>query len=153
MASGGPDAGAVAGAPFVLGEGPGAIVAGFDMHRRQITIEALDTATGEVSRGQIESTPAAFEERVANFPGPVEHVAVEARTGWLFVCRTLERCGASRIGPSRWRPARCGSQAHRREMLSVAIAGRAGALTAPGISAPLDELQQRAANVDRLLQP
>ena len=48
-------------APFVLGEEPGAIVAGFDVHRRQITIDALDTATGEVWRGQIESTPAAVE--------------------------------------------------------------------------------------------
>ena len=61
MASGGRDAGAVTPAPFVMGEEPGAIVAGFDVHRRQITIDALDTATGEVSRGQIESTPAAVE--------------------------------------------------------------------------------------------
>ncbi len=50
MASGGRDAGVVARAPFVTGEEPGAIVAGFDVHRRQITIDARDTATGEVSR-------------------------------------------------------------------------------------------------------
>jgi hypothetical protein len=50
--------------------------------------------TGEVSRGQIESTPAAVEEWVAGFPGRVVHVAVEACTGWLFVCRALERLGA-----------------------------------------------------------
>ena len=49
MASGGRDAGAVTPAPFVMGEEPGAIVAGFDVHRRQITIDALDTASGEVS--------------------------------------------------------------------------------------------------------
>jgi len=94
MASSGRDAGAVAGALFVMGEEPGAIVAGFDVHRRQITIDALDTATGEVSRGQIESTPAAVQEWVWRFPGRVVHVAVEACTGWLFVSRAIERCGA-----------------------------------------------------------
>jgi transposase len=94
MASGGRDAGVVTRAQFVLGEMPGAIVAGFDVHRRQITVDALDTATGEVSRGQLESTPAAVEEWVAGFAGRVVHVAVEACTGWLFVSRALERCGA-----------------------------------------------------------
>jgi hypothetical protein len=48
-----------------MGEEPGAIVAGFDVHRRQITVDALDTATGEVSRGQLESTPTAVEAWVA----------------------------------------------------------------------------------------
>jgi hypothetical protein len=33
-----------------------AIVAGFDVHRRQITFDALDTETGEVSRGRIDAT-------------------------------------------------------------------------------------------------
>ena len=94
MAPGGRDADAVTRTPFVMGEEPGAIVAGFDVHRRQITVDALDTATGEVWRGQIESTPAAVVEWVAGFPGRVVHVAVEACTGWLFVCRALERLGA-----------------------------------------------------------
>ena len=94
MGSGGRDAGAVSHASFVMGERPGAIVAGFDVHRRQITVDALDTVTGEVSRGQIESTPVAVEEWVAGFPGRVVHVAVEACTGRLFVCRALERCGS-----------------------------------------------------------
>ena len=49
---------------------------------------------GEVWRGQIESTPAAVEPWVAGFADRVIHVAVEACTGWLFVCRALERCGA-----------------------------------------------------------
>jgi transposase len=91
MALGGRDAEAGTGAPFVVGKEPGVIAAGFDVHRRQITIDALDTATGEVSRGQIESTPVAVEEWVAGFPGREVHVAVEACTGWLFVCRALER--------------------------------------------------------------
>ena len=94
MGSAGRDPGAALHAPFVMGEKPGAIVVGFDVHRRQITVDALDTATGELSRGQIESTPAAVEDWIARFPGRVVHVAVEACTGWLFVCRALERCGA-----------------------------------------------------------
>ena len=72
----------------------GAIVAGFDVHRRRITFDALDTETGEVVRGRIASTPAAVEEWVARFPGRAVHVAVEACTGWLFVARALERAGA-----------------------------------------------------------
>jgi transposase len=84
----------VLGAPFVLGVAPGAIVAGFDVHRRQITFDALDTVTGELWRGQLDSTPAAVEEWVARFPGRELHVAVEACTGWLFVCRALEQADA-----------------------------------------------------------
>jgi transposase len=34
------------------------------------------------------------QEWVARFGGRVVHVAVEACTGWLFVCRALERRGA-----------------------------------------------------------
>ena len=94
MASVGRDPGTVARAPFVLGVAPGAIVAGFDVHRRQITFDALDTVTGEVWRGQIESSQAAVTEWAARFSGRVIHVAVEACTGWLFVCRALRRAGA-----------------------------------------------------------
>jgi hypothetical protein len=36
-----------------------AIVAGFDVQRAQITFDALDTASGEISRGRIDATPAA----------------------------------------------------------------------------------------------
>jgi hypothetical protein len=44
-----------------------AIVAGFDVHRRQITFDALDTETGEVSRGRIDATPAAVRGWVKRF--------------------------------------------------------------------------------------
>lgn len=95
MASVAPDAARVpVSAPFELGMTPGVIVAGFDVHRRQITFDGLDTVTGEVWRGQIDSSAVAVERWVARFPGRVVHVAVEACTGWLFVCRALERCGA-----------------------------------------------------------
>ena len=95
MASVGRDtAQTVVGAPFALGVAPGAAVAGFDVHRRQITFDALDTASGELWRGQLDSSAAAVEQWVGRFPGRVAHVAVEACTGWLFVCRALERTGA-----------------------------------------------------------
>src|SRR3954470_18540306 len=35
-----------------------AIVAGFDVHRRQFTFDALETETGEIWRGRIDATPA-----------------------------------------------------------------------------------------------
>ena len=59
-----------------------AIVAGFDVHRAQITFDALDTETGEVSRGRIDATPAAVTRWAERFEG-----------------REIE---------SRWRPARAG---------------------------------------------
>jgi transposase len=67
-----------------------AIVAGFDVHRRQITFDALDAETGEVSRGRIASTRAAVSDWVGRFP----EQAVEACTGWLFVCEALAQAGA-----------------------------------------------------------
>ena len=70
------------------------IVAGFDVHRRQITFDALDTETGELTRGRIDATPAAVERWVARFEGREMQVALEACTGWLFVSRALERAGA-----------------------------------------------------------
>jgi transposase len=70
-----------------------AIVAGFDVHRRQITFDALDTETGEVSRGRIDASPAAVGAWVRRFEGDVK-VAVEACTGWLFVCDALAAAGA-----------------------------------------------------------
>jgi transposase len=81
-------------APFVMGVAPGAIVAGFDVHRRQITVDAIDTVTGELWRGQLESTSGAVEQWAAGFPGRLVHVAVEACSGWLFVCEALEQAGA-----------------------------------------------------------
>jgi transposase len=62
-----------------------AIVAGFDVHRAQITFDALDTESGEVSRGRIDATPAAVERWSGRFAGREIRVAVEACTGWLFV--------------------------------------------------------------------
>jgi transposase len=71
-----------------------AIVAGFDVHRAQVTFDALDPESGEVHRGRIPATPEAVEKWVARFPGQQVDVAVEACTGWLFVCEALQRAGA-----------------------------------------------------------
>src|SRR5437899_3900017 len=70
------------------------IVAGFDVHRRQITFDALDTDTGELMRGRIDATPGAVERWAARFEDREVQVALEACTGWLFVSQALERAGA-----------------------------------------------------------
>lgn len=72
-----------------------AIVAGFDVHRAQITFDALDQETGEVQRGRIPASPEAVAGWVTRFAGEEIHVAVEAGTGWLFVCEALVEAGAS----------------------------------------------------------
>src|SRR3954465_15118834 len=72
-----------------------AIVAGVDVHRAQITFDALDTETGEVTRGRIDSTPAAVTRWTARFAGREIDVAVEACTGCLFVCDALAAAGAT----------------------------------------------------------
>src|SRR5439155_23575513 len=84
-----------------------AIVAGFDVHRAQITFDALDGGTGEVHRGRIASTPEAVRDWVARFRGMEVHVAVEAGTGWLFVCEALTAAGAVAHLAEPPRPARC----------------------------------------------
>ena len=71
-----------------------AIVAGFDVHRAQITFDALDQGTGEVKRGRMRATPDAVCEWAGRFPGEEIHVAVEACTGWLCVCEALREAGA-----------------------------------------------------------
>jgi len=47
-----------------------------------------------VSRGRIDSTPAAVTRWVARFEGCEIDVAVEACSGWLFVCDALVAAGA-----------------------------------------------------------
>jgi transposase len=71
-----------------------AIVAGFDVHRNQITFDALDTETGELTVGRIGSTREAVRAWVERFCGQQIEVALEACTGWLFVCEALAEAGA-----------------------------------------------------------
>jgi transposase len=70
------------------------IVAGFDVHRAQITFDALDQQTGEVKRGRMSATPEAVRAWARRFAGEEVHVAVEACTGWLFVSEALIEAGA-----------------------------------------------------------
>jgi transposase len=72
-----------------------AIVAGLDVHRHQITFDAFDEETGELTRGRIAATPEAVGSWVDRFSGQQVEVAVEACTGWLFVCDALSHAGAT----------------------------------------------------------
>src|SRR4051794_41836819 len=71
-----------------------AILAGFDVHRAQITFDALDTDTGEVLRGRMRGDRDAVSEWMRQFAGEHVQVAVEACTGWLFVYEQLAAAGA-----------------------------------------------------------
>src|SRR3954452_22184484 len=70
-----------------------AILAGFDVHRAQITFDALNTETGEVLRGRIRGDREAVGAWVAQFAGEHVEVAVEACTSWLFVYEVLDAAG------------------------------------------------------------
>jgi transposase len=70
-----------------------AILAGFDVHRAQITFDALNTETGEVLTGRMRSDREAVGEWVGRFAGERVEVAVEACTGWLFVYEALAGAG------------------------------------------------------------
>ena len=73
------------------------IVGGFDVHRKHITFDYLDTVTGEVQCGQI---VAADRRRLAawlqRFAGR-DDVAfgAEACTGWRYVIEELQRVGVA----------------------------------------------------------
>jgi transposase len=73
-----------------------AIVIGFDIHREQVTFDALDDVTGEVQRGRI--APAdrlALRRFLASLPAGEIDVALEATTGWRFIVEELHAAGAT----------------------------------------------------------
>jgi transposase len=72
------------------------IVMGLDQHRAQITVEWLDTETGEVMRSRV--TPAhraGVRKFCERFADQELEVALEATTGWRFVADEFRRVGAS----------------------------------------------------------
>src|SRR3954447_19807980 len=71
-----------------------AILAGFDVHRAQITFDALNTETGEILRGRFRADREAVGAWVGQFAGERVEVALEACTGWLFVYEALAGMGA-----------------------------------------------------------
>ena len=76
-----------------------AIVGGFDIHRRQVTFDYLDTVSGQVRRGRIE--PACRQTLrvwLARFAGREDVTfAVEGCTGWRFVVEELQRAGVTAL--------------------------------------------------------
>jgi transposase len=72
-----------------------AIVVGLDVHRAQITYDALNAATGEVVTGRIVAADRATLRMVLRrWAGEDVEAAVEATTGWRFVVEELQRAGA-----------------------------------------------------------
>src|SRR3954469_11260746 len=73
-----------------------AIVIGFDIHREQVTFDALDDVTGEVRRGRI--APAdrlALRRFLGSLSAGQIEVALEATTGWRFIVEELVAAGAT----------------------------------------------------------
>ena len=72
------------------------IVGGFDIHRRQITFDYVDSGTGEVSRGKIAPADRAqVRSWLGRFDGRGDVAfALEGCTGWRFVVEELARVGA-----------------------------------------------------------
>ena len=73
------------------------IVGGLDIHRKQLTFDYLDTATGEVKRGQI--TPADrvhLRTWLVRFAGRDDVAfALEGCTGWRYVAEELAGAGVA----------------------------------------------------------
>jgi len=71
------------------------IVGAFDVHRRQLTFDYLDTVTGEVKRGRV--VPADRDHLrawLARFAGQHDvHFALEGCTGWRYVVEELLAAG------------------------------------------------------------
>ncbi len=72
-----------------------AIVVGLDVHRAQITYDALNAATGEVATGRIAPAGrATLRTFLRRWAGEDVEAAVEATTGWRFAVEELQRAGA-----------------------------------------------------------
>ena len=71
------------------------IVGGLDIHRKQITFDYLDTATGEVKRGQIAPADRAhLRAWLARFAGRNDVAfALEGCTGWRYIAEELAAAG------------------------------------------------------------
>jgi transposase len=91
-----------------------AIIGGFDVHRKQITFDYLDTATGEVTAGQIRPAARwALREWLTRFRGRDDVAfAVEGCTGWRFVVEELLRAG---VEPHLAEPADTATQRGRKK--------------------------------------
>ena len=73
------------------------IVGGLDIHRKQLTFDYLDTATGEVKRGQVAPADRAhLRAWLARFAGRDDVAfALEGCTGWRYVAEELAAAGVA----------------------------------------------------------
>jgi transposase len=73
------------------------IVGGLDIHRKQLTFDYLDTATGEVERGQIAPADRRhLRSWLARFAGRDDVAfALEGCTGWRYVAEELAAAGVA----------------------------------------------------------
>ena len=73
------------------------IVGGFDIHRKQITFDHVDTVTGEVRCGQVAPADRRhLAEWLQRFAGRDDVAfAAETCTGWRYVVEELQRAGVS----------------------------------------------------------
>ncbi len=71
------------------------IVGAFDVHRRQLTFDYLDTVSGEVKRGRVLPADREHLSRwLARFAGCDDvHFALEGCTGWRYVVEELAAAG------------------------------------------------------------
>lgn len=72
------------------------IVGGFDVHRKQLTFDYVDTDTGEVRSGQIRpATRKMLRSWLAEHcPNGDGEFALEGCTGWRYVAEELSAVGA-----------------------------------------------------------
>ena len=71
-----------------------AVFLGLDVHRAQITFDALDVETGELHTGRVRPANRDTFARFLGRDGAELVAAVEAMTGWRFVVEELQRLGA-----------------------------------------------------------
>src|SRR3954464_8675633 len=76
--------------------GPMTIVGGFDVHRKQLTFDYVDTETGEIRSGQIRpGTRKMLRSWLApHCPNGDGEFALEGCTGWRYVAEELTGVGA-----------------------------------------------------------
>src|SRR5690348_11136376 len=116
------------------------IVGGLDIHRKQVTFDYLDTAAGEVRRGQIAPAGRAhLRAWLARFAGRDDVAfALEGCTGWRYVAEELAAAGvtahaAEPAGTAL--PAAASGTPDRQDRLP-ASSGAAGAGPAAGVLDP-----------------
>src|SRR3954453_3888131 len=88
-----------ASSPALAGRSPMTMVCGLDLHRQQITFDAMDTESGEVWRGRLWQPDRQrfrrwlHEDVAAKGKGAPVKIAVEGCTGWRYVVEEIVAAG------------------------------------------------------------